>query len=415
MNLSTKIEKSLPKTCAAILKRLTRKANSKNLSLYLVGGFVRDILLDYPNLDLDFTIEGDALLFAQEIAKQKKVSIRKYPEFGTATLTFPKKIRVDLAGARQEIYPADAGLPEVSPGKIRNDLFRRDFTVNSMAIRVSGDHFGELVDPSGGLKDLEAGVIRVHHDRSFADDPTRIFRAIRFRTRYGFIIDPQTLGLIKEAVAAGLIEKLSAARIKNDIVHLLEDRHPAEALVELGELGVLRRIHRKFSVRSSVGLLKKIEYYPQSKGVRRWFVLMLAILYNIKLVYALEIAKNLRFTRRETESLFQLQTLKNRMKKFPDSPSGVYRFANQLSKELIFFVMQTNEDSTVRNALKKYLLEYRFTKLRVSGHDLEGLGIKEGPVYKEILDETLDAKLDRGFESKEQELDFIKKYLGFDR
>lgn len=376
---------------------------------------MRDILMDYPNLDLDFTLEGDALLFAEEIATEEKLAIKKYPEFGTATLKFSKKIRVDLATARQESYSVAAELPKVSPGRIMDDLFRRDFTINSMAIRVNSEHFGELVDPSGGLEDLKIGVIRVHHNKSFLDDPTRIFRAIRFRTRYGLTIDTHALQLIKEAITSGLIERLAPARLKNEFVHLLEDLHPKEAILELSDLGVLRRIHKKFSVRTSTHLLEKIETHRKPKGVKHWFILILAILYNMKLAYSLEIAKRLGFTRQETESLLKLHTLKEKIGEFPNSPSGVYRFASKLPKELIVFIIETSEDPMIRDAMKKYLSKYRFVKLEVSGHDLENLGIEEGPIYREILDKTLDMKLDRGFRNKKEELEFIKEYLGIER
>lgn len=398
-----------------ILKKLAKRADEKGLPLFLVGGFVRDLLLDYPNLDLDFTLEGDALSFAEEIANEEKLAIKRYPKFGTATIVFSRKIRVDLAQARREVYPVPAGLPEVSPSGITEDLLRRDFTINSMAISVNADQFGELVDPSGGLEDLKVGVIRVHHEKSFIDDPTRIFRAIRFATRYGFAIHHKTLKLIKEAVNSGLIEKLSPARIKNEFIYLLEDLHPVEAILKLDRLGVLRRIHKSFSFRSSVDLLTKIERYPRVKGIKHWFILILALFYNMKLAHSLEIAKRLGFTRRETETLLKLHTLKGKIGRFPNSPSGVYRFANELPKELIVFIMETTPNSSIRESLQRYLLEYRFVKLEVDGHDLKRLGIEEGPIYKEILNKTLDAKLDRGLQSKEEELNFIRKYLGIER
>jgi tRNA nucleotidyltransferase (CCA-adding enzyme) len=415
VNLSAKIEECLPEKYMRILRKLARRADEANLPLYLVGGFVRDLLIGHPNLDLDFALEGDGLAFAERIMDEESIAIKRYPVFGTATLIFPGKVRVDVAMARKETYPTAGELPTVSPGKIMDDLFRRDFTLNSMAIRVNSDCFGELVDPSGGVNDLKTGVMRVHHKKSFLDDPTRVFRAIRFRTRYGFTIHPQTSRFLKEAVVSGLIEKLSAVRLKNEFIHLLEDLHPTEALLELDELGVLRRIHRRFSVRPSRKLMKKIETHTEWKGVKHWFIMILAIFYPMKLVYSLEIARRLGFTRRETESVLKLHTLKNRSDDFPDSPSGVYRFASQFAKELVLFLMAIEEDSTRKEVLKRYLTEYRLVKLKVSGHDLETLGIQEGPIYREVLDKALDAKLDRGFRSKAEELEFIRGYLGLER
>lgn len=415
VNLSDNLRRRLPATHAEIVRQLSARADASGLSLYLVGGLVRDALIDYPNLDLDFTIEGDALSFAEQICAQENLAIKRYPEFGTATLVFSKRIRVDLAQTRKESYPVPAGLPKVSPGSIVEDLIRRDFTINSMAVKMNSTEYGELLDPSNGLKDLENGVIRVHHTRSFVDDPTRIFRAFRFETRYGFKIDAQTLTLMRDAVEASLVEELSPARVKNELIHILEDLHPREALLKLEDLGVLRRIHRRLSVRKSTDLMEDLQKCPELKRGKTWLILMLALLYRMKLAHSLEIARNLAFTRREVETVLNLHALKERLSDFPTSPSGVYRLASGLPRELLVFIMAVAKKDFVRAALQRYLSEYRFVKLEVNGHDLKSLGIEEGPIYGEVLSKALDAKLDRGLCSKEDELRFIKEYLGIDR
>ncbi len=409
------MEEVLTAAHLTILKALIDAADSRNLPLYLVGGFVRDLFTDHANLDLDLTVEGDALSFAEEIATEQSIGIKRYPEFQTATLLFRKKIRVDLATARRETYEAAAELPRVKTSTIRTDLRRRDFTINSMALALNRSQYGKLVDPSKGLIDLKDGIIRVHHDRSFVDDPTRVFRAVRFETRYDFQIEKHTLRLIREAIRSGLIEKLTPARIKNEFVHLLEDSEPATALLRLEQLGVLRRIHRRMTLKNSRPLLEKMQSHARSEGVRDWFLLALPIFCELKLVHSLEIAKRLSFTRRETESLIKLHTVKERIARFPKSPSGVYRFATGLPKELIVFFIETADDVRVSDGLRRYLTEYRFVKLEVNGNDLEQLGVKHGPLYKEILDLTLDAKLDRGFHTREDELTFIKEHLGIER
>jgi tRNA nucleotidyltransferase (CCA-adding enzyme) len=221
----------------------------------------------------------------------------------------------------------------------------------------------------------------------------------------------QTLRIAREAVDSGFIEKLSPARMKNEFVHILEDLHPREAILALDQLGVMKRIHRRFSIKSATKFLEKLEACTRPKGVRHWFTMILALLYPLKLAYALEVASRLGFTRKETESLLKLHTVKTEMNEFPSSPSGVYRLASELPKEVLFFLMETTEDATKRAELQKYLAEYRFVKLEVDGHDLETLGVRQGPIYREVLDRTLDAKLDHGLQNKSDELAFIKKYL----
>src|SRR4029077_8693349 len=187
------------------------------------GGTVRDILLGEPGFDVDVAVEGDAIGLARAIAKQLAGRVREHEKFGTAVVVYGDEQHVDVVTARTEFYDAPAALPTVEHASIRDDLFRRDFTINAMAASLKGDDFGRLVDPFDGRRDLETRTIRVLHNLSFVDDPTRIFRAIRYENRHGFHMDEHTLRLARACVEMGLVGDLSSARLRDELVLLLDE------------------------------------------------------------------------------------------------------------------------------------------------------------------------------------------------
>ena len=211
--------------------------------VYLVGGSVRDILLGEPNFDVDVVVEGDAIALAHALAGQLEGRARAHRHFGTAVVLYGDDERVDVVTARSETYHAPAVLPAVEPGSIDEDLHRRDFTINAMAVSLKGENLGGLVDPFGGREDLEAGRIRILHDRSFVDDPTRILRAIRYEDRYGFRMDDETVRLARECIATGHVGDLSGARLRDELVALLEEGDVSHAIPRLAELGAEKEVH----------------------------------------------------------------------------------------------------------------------------------------------------------------------------
>ncbi len=231
------LQKSLPKDILKIITKINDIADRLNLRVYLVGGPVRDLLFRRPNYDLDFTVEGDGINFAKELNKRFKGRLITYRAFGTATIDFQKR-RIDIATARREVYKRPAAYPDVEPCNIKEDLFRRDFTINALAISINKADFGKLVDFFGGIRDFKNGLIRVMHNKSFIDDPTRIFRAVRFEQRYNFKIERQTLKLLKEAVSGGLIGELNKGRIRKEIELILKEKDPIRCLRRLEGLMV---------------------------------------------------------------------------------------------------------------------------------------------------------------------------------
>ncbi len=203
-----------------------RVGRQRGVVVYAVGGCVRDWLLRIPSLDLDLVVEADGLGFARALAKVLKARLVEHGAFGTATLTCAGKRRVDVATARTERYRHPGAYPSVASGSIRQDLARRDFTVNAMAAKLGAGRAQAIVDPFGGQRDLSSRVIRVLHPKSFLDDPTRIFRAVRFAQRFGFTIEPMTERWIREAVGAGVLERVQPGRIRKELMRMAGEPAP---------------------------------------------------------------------------------------------------------------------------------------------------------------------------------------------
>lgn len=229
------LTKKFPKKIFNIIKIVGKTADTEGLSIYIVGGPVRDILLHVPNYDLDFVVEGDAIKFAEILNKALKGALKVHRAFRTATIEH-NDVRIDLVTARRESYKRPAAYPDVKPGTIKEDLYRRDFTINAMAVAVNKKDFGELVDFYNGLRDLKKGIIRVMHDGSFIDDPTRIFRACRFSARFTFRIQSHTRLLMKKAISDGLLGEVNRGRITKEIELFLKEPKPLKCLDILAKL-----------------------------------------------------------------------------------------------------------------------------------------------------------------------------------
>jgi tRNA nucleotidyltransferase (CCA-adding enzyme) len=240
INLADKIQKSLPAEPVALIKKAVTVAASRNLQLYLVGGFVRDLLLWQMNFDLDLVVEGDAIGLAKEFAEKVGGKLTVHTMFNTAKVTLDKWT-IDFAMARTETYAKPGALPTVKPGTIKTDLYRRDFTVNAIAICLSPENNGELLDLYGGMNDLNGKKIRVLHNKSFIDDATRIWRAIRYEQRLGFKIEADTLKLLKRDVA--MLKTVGGYRLRHELELVLKEKEPEKALVRADKLGVLKELH----------------------------------------------------------------------------------------------------------------------------------------------------------------------------
>ena len=244
-NIKKSLVEKLGVPLVEILEAAGREAERLGFKAFLVGGLVRDLYLGKGNVDVDLVIEGDGIEFARIFARRYRAKLRLYERFGTATLAFPAGFKIDVATARVESYDRPAALPTVRPGRIEDDLYRRDFTINAMAIALSPLTFGEVMDPFGGRVDIEEKKIRVLHDRSFIDDPTRIFRALRFEGRLGFRIDESAQRLVQDALASGMLERLEDYRIATELSLILQEKDPRPVIQRLESLGVLEVIRTR--------------------------------------------------------------------------------------------------------------------------------------------------------------------------
>jgi tRNA nucleotidyltransferase (CCA-adding enzyme) len=245
MKISARMKQELSTTMQGVLHEAGYLASEKGFHAWAVGGMVRDLLLGIGNFDLDIVIEGDGILFAQSLAGRLHAKVTSHERFGTATITFPDRLRVDVATARTEIYERPAVLPRVTPGSIRDDMARRDFTINALAISLMPGDLGRLLDIFHGVRDLRERHIRVLHEQSFMDDPTRIFRAARFETRLGFRIVRSSEQLITVALSRSILSNLEDYRIAAELRLILEEPYPAGPLKRLADLGVIEALQSR--------------------------------------------------------------------------------------------------------------------------------------------------------------------------
>ncbi len=261
MNPADKLEKSLPAHAVALIKQAVTLAGSKNLPLYLAGGIIRDLLLGQTNStnDLDLVVEGDAIGLAVEFAKKTGGKLSVHLMFNTAKILLDEWT-IDIAMARTEKYAKPGALPVVTPGTLKTDLFRRDFTVNAMALCLTPDNYGELIDLYGGMQDLNRQLIRALHENSFVDDATRIWRAIRYARRLGFQIEPGTLKLAKRDVPQ--LKTVGGYRLRRELEQVLKEKEPEKALLRADKLGVLKQLHP--SLKADQWLVSKFRAARQS-------------------------------------------------------------------------------------------------------------------------------------------------------
>ncbi len=415
----------LPKDIIQILRGFGRLAHELQFRAYAVGGFVRDLLLRRSNLDIDIVVEGDGIEFAKAYAARQKVKVRSHKKFNTAVLIFPDGLRVDIATARYEYYQYPAALPVVEFGSLKMDLYRRDFTMNTLAIDLNPDHFGQLVDFFGGQRDIKEKAIRVLHNLSFVEDPTRILRALRFEQRFGFRIGKQTATLIRSAVRMGLIQKLGGYRLFHEIQLILKEDDPLPAVRRMAEYGVLPALSTtlRFDTRIEAlyaRLKESILWYQLSfldEPLEMWWAYFLALFVGLpadelsKVAGRLDLNDALRgrllWASRNVDDVlwgfFQLPEYR---------PSDIYRALQPFRPEELLYMMAKTQRDEVRRAISHYFHRYRHVSTDLRGRDLKEMGIPPGAIYREILDDLLDARLNGEIMNRQEEVARVLPRLG---
>ncbi len=421
-NLSGLLKQSLSPIQLELIQLVAAEASALGLPLYIAGGVVRDLLLGRANVDIDLVVEGEAPALARALLGKYEGKVTVHSRFGTAKWdiresriwngkfapnnsprsTLPEFL--DLVSARSETYKHPASLPTVKMGKLEDDLRRRDFTINTLAIRLDSSYFGDLRDDYGGVEDLRHGFIRVLHKRSFIDDPTRMYRAVRYEQRFGFKIVDETLALIPEAL--DLIVKLSPQRIRHELDLILEEPNKALILARLAELDLLKIIHAALPWDESVQVRFQVKRHPglvkgsDDDRLTAWLLWLLALSEGqIELLN-----KRLHFTAPLLKALLAASKLFSDLALFVDrKPSECVEYLDKVPLPVVYAVYLSAPEGRSKLALEKYLSEWRHVKPKTTGNDLKRRGLPPGPKYQKILKELRNAWLDQEVQDIEAE------------
>ena len=407
-----------------MLQVIGEKAYQLGCNAYVVGGFVRDLFLYRTNEDLDIVIEGDGIAFAKKYAKFVNARIHSYEKFGTAVIIFPDGFKIDVASARMEYYKFPAALPTVEMSSIKLDLFRRDFTVNTLAIQLKPDKFGLLIDFFSAQKDIKEKSIRVLHNLSFVEDPTRVFRAIRFEQRFDFSIGKLTSGLIENAVKMNFFKRLSGRRVFAELRQILEEKNPIDAIKRLNEYDLLSVVHPSIEFNNQMismfNSVKKVLSWHDllflEEPYMRWAVYFLALTRHCDKKTADEICMRIELAPRYKTILCKERFEADRSmlwmeKSLPTKNSTIYKHLAVFRIELILYMMAATKHETVKRSISNYVTRLRYINTSVTGKDLKKMGLEPGPIYREILQAVLDAKLNGQLKTPNDELNFVKSYV----
>ncbi len=422
-NVSGLLREFFPEEVYQIFQEAGKLADELGYGAYLVGGCVRDLLMRIPSPDVDIVVEGDGIKFAQKLAERIGGKVAPHPRFGTAKIIIEdsrlvkgKKTIIDIATARTEYYESPAALPKVETSSIKKDLYRRDFTINALAVKLNSKDFGLLIDFFGGQRDIKEKRIKVLHNLSFVEDPTRAIRAVRFAEKLGFRISKHTENLIKLAVKMGVFEKLTGTRLYDELVLLLKETVPQNSLKRLKEYGLLKIIHPSLEesliindISRAYETLQGIELLFLKEEYRREIIYLMTMIWRLKNEERKDVLKKISAPENIKKQIFDniflakqtLQLLNN------EDPVEIYRLLSPLNIEAIILMMIfANENQ--KKILSKYLTSLKDIKPIVTGEDLKKLGIPPGPQYRQIFDAILWEKLRGKLLSKDEEIEFVK-------
>ncbi len=408
-NLAHQLEQYLPFQILNIIREAGEVASELGLRLYLVGGVVRDLLLGKTSLDLDLVVEGEAPKLAGLLAQKKGGEIIVHRRFGTAKFRH-NDLSIDFATARTETYAHPGALPSVRPGSITDDLSRRDFTINAMAVCLEPDNFGKLVDPFRGQEDIEHKLIRILHERSFIDDATRMLRAIRYEQRFDFQLESTTEQLLRRDLA--MLNTISGDRMRHELELILKEEHPEKPIRRAAELGVLREIYP--SLKGNGWLKEKFQQaraktYPIPLSV--YFTLLV---YHLSPEEAEDFIARLRIPGRTAQVIHSALRLKANLPILatPElSPSSIYRLLQDYSPSSILANAIASDSILNQQRLNLYLDKLRYVKTSLNGEALQQMGLSPGPQLGEILRVLHEARLDQKVKTRKEEIKLVRHWL----
>lgn len=412
----------LPKTVQHLLYMVGRVADREGVRVYAVGGFIRDLLLGRPNQDLDLVVEPDAIFLARKLQELLRGSLKCHEQFGTANLLLPDGSSLDLVTARQEFYARPAALPEVEQASLKSDLYRRDFTINTLAVSLNAPTFGKLYDFYQGVQDLERGVIRVLYNLSFVEDPLRLLRAVRFEQRFGFQLEETTLGLLENAVQTRVLEKVSRERIYEELELALKEEKAPEIIARYYELGLGALV---FPGAPYDGQVKKLLFAAREMikwAGRNWkdatlrpsVMYLGALLLDMPFQEARHLCRRLRLQRDEREGVLAVVENTRRLLLFflekPHTlPGEVYEALHTQPVETLLMLQALSQDSRIWEYTSLYWENLRRQKNSISGRDLLEMGYTPGPRFQEVLRAVQAARMNREVTTRAEELELVKK------
>lgn len=408
-NLIDNLLALLPPAGRSLVQHVATLASDSRLPAYVVGGPVRDLLLGRKLLDVDIVVEGDALAFAASLADIVGVRPVRHPRFGTATVKV-SRFTVDLVTARSETYERPGALPSVSPASIGDDLLRRDFSVNAMAIALNGSRRGELLDPAGGEADVKAGIIRALHENSFRDDATRILRAARYETRFGFRIESDTQAWIRHDLP--YLDAISGARIHHEFVRTFDETEPERCLLRLAGLGALRAIHSALSFDSgrARSLATARSLHPRNARSAYWPLLA----WNVRPQEVESLSSRTVLRRSQAEAVRavpMVRAMESQLEEKGAPNSQIVAVLSPHPAATLLALAATAESPAVRDTIVLYLRRLRRVRPLLNGDDLLAMGASEGPIIGEVLKRLRVAKLNGEVTSRSEEARLANRLL----
>lgn len=420
-NLKYLIETLFDKETQERLIKIGEIAENFGYNAFLVGGVVRDLILKKPNYDIDIVIEGDCHRMVQAISKLLKCKVVEHKKFGTASLIFSDGKKIDLATARIEYYPSPASMPSVEWGSLKLDLYRRDFTINTLAVKLNPGSYGNLIDYFGGLRDIKEGIIRVIHNLSFVEDPTRVFRALRFEARFNFKISKHTLYLIKNAIKMEVFSLIKGPRILNEIELIFQEEELIKIMDRIHELDLIKYIDPRIQWREQRKLFIK------AKELIRWYELLYTgIVLDKLLIYFLCLFDNLNLT--ETKDIIddlgirgniaksiidykkREMVIKNSLNSIKEEYE-IYFILRDLQLEISLYLMAKIDDEKIKRFFSLYFTEFSKVKVILNGEDLKKMGYTPSPIFTKIFNGLIIERLRGSIKTKEEEIAWVKKHF----
>ncbi|SES70253.1 tRNA nucleotidyltransferase (CCA-adding enzyme) [Natronincola peptidivorans] len=411
---------NLSKEISDLLKTTGGLADTLGKKVYVVGGFVRDLLLNRENFDIDFVIEGDGISFAERLNETLSGTLMTHKEFGTASITLANGSVLDIVSARREYYEYPAALPTVEKSSIWNDLFRRDFTINCMAIQINIANFGKLIDFFGGLEDIRNKRIRVLYNLSFIEDPTRIFRAIRFASRLDFEIEEQTKSFIMEAIKDHMLTKVTNDRVREEMAQIFTDKGVSKSIFLMKSFNIFTAIHSDLNITNETitkidNLWSTIEKFHRfdNKKIDIQLLVIMQLFHSFPLNKLSEAIQkflnnkqgivNIQIALKEKEKVYT-SLLKDDIDKYT-----IYSILHNHCLESLIFYYNDCTEYYIKHYIMYYMINLKNIKLKVTGRDLLNLGIQPGPIYKKILDTILKSKVMGEIYDEHDEIEYANK------